>query len=399
MPSRRFHAKSRNGCFRCKTRKVKCDVQKPVCGHCSRRNEECIFPQEPTRRLDLLGDANSENDMSAAFTESHLNDWAPLATARPSNPDHFLLQNFLSRVTPIVTHSHSLQEIWALRIIEDGYSHSHLMHGMLAVSALHYAQTATTSKAEADYYRELAIDHHDYSVSLFRPMLTGLNAQNFDPLYASSILIIMFNAVFLGSSETSPSSNLASDIVSLCQLAKGVTTMRAQAGDNSKLYQHYRVFNGSQPPQLPEGINRAISAIEKAVRCLPDFGHGSDKKLVYLKTVALLRYTFYGFILNLEHPALLFVWIAMADPDYLDLLMAHDIMALRILAHYGICLLQIPDEWCLNNLGKNIVNGVRRIFELKMGWDVQHGQQTSRWRLDQKSMAVLPIHHRTELPS
>lgn len=375
-------------------------MQKPVCGHCSRRNEECLFPKEPARRSDLLGDGNSDNDISAAFTESHLNDWAPpLAVARPSNPDQFLLHNFSSRVTPIVTHSHGLQEVWALRIIKDSYSHSHLMHGMLAVSALYYSQTATTSKAEADYYRELAIDHHNYSVSLFRPMLTGLNPQNFDPIYASSMLILMFNAVFLGSPDINSSSNLASDMASLCQLAKGVTALRAQAGNYSKLYQHYRDFNGSQPPQLPAGINQTLLAIEKAVRCLPDFGHGSDKKPVYLKTVALLRYTFYGFILNIEHPALLFVWIAMADPNYLDLLVVYDLMALRILAHYGICLLQIPDEWVVNHLGKNIVHGVRRIFELKMASNGQHSQRAAPWGLDQKGMTVLPIHHRHELPS
>jgi hypothetical protein len=379
---------------------LQCDIKKPVCGHCSRRNEECVFPKESQRRSsDLLNDDISENDISAAFTESHLNDWAPLMTVHPSNPDQLLLQNFSSQVTRIMSHSHGLQEVWALKITQHAYSHAHLMHGMLAVSALHHAQTSTTSKAEADYYQELAIDHHNYCVSLFRPVVTEINAQNFDPLYASSMLILMFNAVFLGSSENNSYSTLASDIASLSQLAKGVTAMRARAGNNSRLYQHYRDINGSPPPLLPEGINRVILAIEKAVDCLPDFRHGSDKKPVYLKTIALLRYTFYGFVLNIEHPALLFVWIAMADARYLDLLIAHDLMALRILAHFGICLLQVPSEWCVNNLGKNIVNGVRRIFEMKMAWDAQHSPRAAPTGLSQKNKIVLPIHRRNDSPS
>lgn len=273
------------------------------------------------------------------------------------------------------------------------------MHGILAVSALHHAQTATASKPEADHYRKMAIDHHNCAVSLFRPVVTELNAQNFDPLYASSMLILMFNAVFLGSSESDLTPTLASDIASLCQLAKGVTVMRAQAGNNSRLYQHYRDLSNSPPPKLPNGINQAISAIEKAVGCLPDFGHGSNKKPVYMEAIALLRYTFEGFIINIEHPALLFVWIAMADHKYLDLLMAHDLMALRILAHFGICLLQITNEWCLNNLGKNIVNGVRRVFELKMASDMQHYQWAPPMDSGQKSTTVLPIHYRAEFPS
>ncbi|RGP76896.1 c6 zinc finger domain [Fusarium longipes] len=36
-----FHPKSRNGCLRCKARKVKCDENKPICGRCEVRGLEC----------------------------------------------------------------------------------------------------------------------------------------------------------------------------------------------------------------------------------------------------------------------------------------------------------------------------------------------------------------------
>ncbi|KAI0439988.1 hypothetical protein F4803DRAFT_495269 [Xylaria telfairii] len=41
--SRRFHTKSRNGCGRCKQRRVKCDMKAPMCSHCRRRREECDY--------------------------------------------------------------------------------------------------------------------------------------------------------------------------------------------------------------------------------------------------------------------------------------------------------------------------------------------------------------------
>jgi hypothetical protein len=37
---RRFHRRSRNGCSHCKTRRVRCDEQKPICGGCKRKHAE-----------------------------------------------------------------------------------------------------------------------------------------------------------------------------------------------------------------------------------------------------------------------------------------------------------------------------------------------------------------------
>ena len=49
MTPRLAHTKSRNGCFRCKARKVKCDETRPQCQNCSRQNVECQFPKHSQR--------------------------------------------------------------------------------------------------------------------------------------------------------------------------------------------------------------------------------------------------------------------------------------------------------------------------------------------------------------
>ncbi|KAI1420653.1 hypothetical protein F5Y12DRAFT_791200 [Xylaria sp. FL1777] len=50
--SRRFHTKSRNGCGRCRKRRVKCDMKTPVCSHCRRRREECDYRDGSGSRID-----------------------------------------------------------------------------------------------------------------------------------------------------------------------------------------------------------------------------------------------------------------------------------------------------------------------------------------------------------
>ncbi|KAK2669017.1 Zn(2)-C6 fungal-type DNA-binding domain [Fusarium oxysporum f. sp. vasinfectum] len=40
----RPHKKTRTGCYKCKTRKVKCDEARPTCGSCKLRKAECVYP-------------------------------------------------------------------------------------------------------------------------------------------------------------------------------------------------------------------------------------------------------------------------------------------------------------------------------------------------------------------
>ncbi|KAJ6099290.1 hypothetical protein N7467_000825 [Penicillium canescens] len=46
------HTKSRNGCYPCKFRRVKCDEIQPTCGTCSSRGEPCSYPppRVPSKR-------------------------------------------------------------------------------------------------------------------------------------------------------------------------------------------------------------------------------------------------------------------------------------------------------------------------------------------------------------
>lgn len=42
-PRLRLPPRSRTGCWTCRTRKVKCDEGKPICGQCSRLNHTCDY--------------------------------------------------------------------------------------------------------------------------------------------------------------------------------------------------------------------------------------------------------------------------------------------------------------------------------------------------------------------
>ncbi|CAK7200909.1 hypothetical protein SEUCBS139899_003609 [Sporothrix eucalyptigena] len=59
------HRKSRNGCTKCKTRRVKCDEVRPVCSNCQRLGLECAWPHADGQPATSIAASSSTNSTSA----------------------------------------------------------------------------------------------------------------------------------------------------------------------------------------------------------------------------------------------------------------------------------------------------------------------------------------------
>lgn len=53
-PKNRLPPRSRTGCWTCRTRKVKCDEGRPICGQCSRLGHTCDYNPRLSFRDDTL---------------------------------------------------------------------------------------------------------------------------------------------------------------------------------------------------------------------------------------------------------------------------------------------------------------------------------------------------------
>ncbi|KAI1408289.1 hypothetical protein F5Y13DRAFT_204976 [Hypoxylon sp. FL1857] len=64
--SRQFHSKSRNGCGQCKKRRVRCNLESPVCSNCRKRKEPCDYLRgQPTIVLWSTKPASSVSSRSS----------------------------------------------------------------------------------------------------------------------------------------------------------------------------------------------------------------------------------------------------------------------------------------------------------------------------------------------
>jgi hypothetical protein len=236
MPPRLEHKKSRNGCQRCKTRKVKCSEHRPACNSCARHGVDCIYPSaKPSSSLAL-----------AVPTPSHSTAGSPVSatsqTSDTSEPSFFLppsaatsispqfgaatQESFARRVLELRLLSHFLTvitttfngsdnpnilEAWQYRLPALALRFPFLLNALLATAALNLA-VAADSSAEAS----MAGEHHgdrqgvidairsgmtrndfagihqmylDLSLSEHRAAINGLSAENADAVCMTSVLI------------------------------------------------------------------------------------------------------------------------------------------------------------------------------------------------------------------
>ncbi|CAI7666253.1 unnamed protein product [Penicillium bialowiezense] len=186
MPRMTLGQKSRMGCRECKTRKVKCDEQRPICGGCSKFNKRCSFLKTtpylwdsgPLNQQTKLGKSTSvqKSRLDAGQGSSkHANE-----TPGYTSEDMRLLHHFTS-----CTNGAEAHQTWATTVVQLAFTHPFLLQGILALSALHMASLKADEKAK---FSILAASKQDAALKDFRSQLDNITPQNCDAIFAFSFL-------------------------------------------------------------------------------------------------------------------------------------------------------------------------------------------------------------------
>ncbi|KAL8397815.1 hypothetical protein RB594_004500 [Gaeumannomyces avenae] len=113
---RRGHTKSRRGCFNCKRRRIKCQENRPACGHCVKTGLKCEYPAAP---------------LVVVHRPRHQ---APVFTLQ----DMRLFQHFLLRCYPHQPLNNDA--VWTHEVPCLSQEHDYLMHAVLGLAASDLAQ-------------------------------------------------------------------------------------------------------------------------------------------------------------------------------------------------------------------------------------------------------------------
>jgi len=136
------------------------------------------------------------------------------------------------------------QRVWQHAVPQLAFSHSFLLNGLLAISALHLSSLSPTRK---ETLRAYATERQDTALSLFRSALSQMDSENCHACVAfSGLLGVLRWASSNGSIRlffADPEQNAQHDTIHWVQLFRG-------AGQVVKQYYH-ELLQGPMAPTLP----------------------------------------------------------------------------------------------------------------------------------------------------
>ncbi|KAI6363842.1 hypothetical protein MCOR25_005779 [Pyricularia grisea] len=197
MPPRRSHKKSRDGCRRCKSRKIKCDEVHPRCGNCTKHGVDCDFEHPGAVRigggLTSPGSTRTSPSTSSTVNPLYRNPGA-LVLSQTTPPANKILElrlmhhyTAITSKTIIVT-APTTEEVWRDLVpqIAFGANSQHLADSILAISALHL-------RSIYPHDQEIVRASHAYMASSLREysniLTRGINATNAEALFLTATLI------------------------------------------------------------------------------------------------------------------------------------------------------------------------------------------------------------------
>ncbi|BCR85874.1 Zn(II)2Cys6 transcription factor [Aspergillus chevalieri] len=227
------HTKSRHGCLTCKSRRVKCDEARPVCGACSSRGEPCSFPDKtgipckpnsPSRMREAGPRARSggvPHDLQP-YLEPLEADTA--GTPQSVNEDLLEMGNLLMMQ---FYHLHTAKKmsadqkrarVWQRVIPHLAGRNRYLMHLLLALGGIHMIterlrhRTAEESDLSETVDLRAVMRHHQKGLEDFREDMAQISNSNAEAVYAGSLLLAGFIFASLQVPELNPNVTTANSV-------------------------------------------------------------------------------------------------------------------------------------------------------------------------------------------
>ncbi|ORY05904.1 hypothetical protein BCR34DRAFT_42046 [Clohesyomyces aquaticus] len=206
MATRKSHQKTRYGCSPCKKRRIKCDQNQPSCQNCAKRGLDCSYYMiRPVSGPSIAPFATQENkpsatvqilDTKADILSPPLSPSLPfdiIESIYPSCSDLLrrrfreLIHHFEVRTSSTLATDPPAQRVWKTVVPTLAAVTPCILHGIIAVSAMHFARSLSNGK-EKDIYLQIAAAQMNIGLSQYRTGLEDITEDNAEALFAFSVL-------------------------------------------------------------------------------------------------------------------------------------------------------------------------------------------------------------------
>ncbi|TGO31878.1 hypothetical protein BHYA_0390g00010 [Botrytis hyacinthi] len=354
---RRPHKKSRNGCHGCKKRRIKCDEGKPRCQRCDSRDITCRYP--PSQSLVWVDHPSTPKTNSKASNDSGPS--PPAYSSTPQNEEALasdtktpslnlenldLIIHWFTKTVYTVNPPNNPDAIQKAQtfILREAMEHHFLLHGLLALSALHYAE----SHPNPQKYIEIATAHHTRGLTLYHSILSNMNNGNdIASIAFSSITAIFAFGLARPDAKKEASVGLIDDMIQAISLSKGWQAIM-------------HVTRGLEPSSPQRDQVTLSPDAEAAFDRLYALSQGQNATL-YTTAITSLKFSFKktedG---QNDNPHLSCEWGGSLQEEFLELLRARDTVALVIVAFSCVMFEKVPQVWWFQGWSKGLFGVVWR---------------------------------------
>jgi hypothetical protein len=267
-----------------------------------------------------------------------------------------------------ITHTHKLfarneetRKVWEIPVLQEALHSPFLMHGILAISALHLAYLRQDER-QAEWI-SIAIAHKSTALALFSEKLLNIDESNARGMISFAGIAVVFSfasALHCSDSDDGPSLNALVDIL---MLARGVQTVGNQAMEYLRHSNFAPLFNITDPgAAVPEDVLAALNTLDDLNVQYAQQKEGHDAKS-YQRAISIMKelapFTY-------AEPTSLTVvggWAIRVPAEFLEGLKNREPFALVVLAHFCVFLHIIRENWCIGSWGRRILGELVLILE------------------------------------
>ncbi|KAF7910798.1 uncharacterized protein EAF01_002307 [Botrytis porri] len=374
--SRKPHRKVRTGCRVCKTRKIKCDENKPSCNNCIRHSVQCDIMVTSAAVTPAASVPSPSPSYSGAGTP--MNTFSPMSTTGPSVStyqmplpsistlnsqapnftllDMELLHHYTSSTSMTLASSPSIATLWRVNVPQLSYSHEFLMRTLMALGALHIAYYKPEKR---NLYVSRAVFHHQKALADAIPIMSNINDENCTPLYVFTSLTLLYS---IGSPRKPVDLLIVSDndVSDWVSLLRGIRALTDHAPD--------LIYSGSLRPIFTAGgrrdqlrndqITPPNEDLINLAKFLSESTTDPQDLEAYIQSIDELQKSFVVLANRDRHsfePTDVFIWPYRIHDHYLVLLRHRTAGALTIFAYFAVLLKYLDSHWWMKGWSEYLI--------------------------------------------
>jgi hypothetical protein len=257
------------------------------------------------------------------------------------------------------------RNVWEILVVREALVTPFLMHGILAISALHLSLVRNDGRKAS--WLSTAIIHKNAALKLFTQQLSHINPSNAKALMSFAGLVVAF-AFGSSLSEVAGGDEPSLDaLIYVFMLSRGLQTIVNDAGVFLRQSTFAPLLTLPMPTiVIPDSIAKVFDDLQELNNlCGRDSHHDTrthEKMVRALQELSVYTYS------QPTSMTLAAGWAIRATPDFLEYLQRREPLALVVLAHYCVFLHMAHDNWFIGSWGSCILKEIE--LALNKDWQV-----------------------------